>query len=63
MGFGDIVPNTYCGRGIAVSVGIMVSLVRLLSTNYKKKIVDLSVPKIKNEIQNKFLSKWNVYLM
>lgn len=25
MGFGDIVPNTYCGRGIAVSVGITVS--------------------------------------
>lgn len=26
VGFGDIVPNTYCGRGIAVSTGIMVSL-------------------------------------
>jgi Ion channel len=25
VGFGDIVPNTYCGRGIAVSTGIMVS--------------------------------------
>lgn len=24
VGFGDIVPNTYCGRGIAVSTGIMV---------------------------------------
>ncbi|XP_071054483.1 small conductance calcium-activated potassium channel protein isoform X7 [Onthophagus taurus] len=23
VGFGDIVPNTYCGRGIAVSTGIM----------------------------------------
>lgn len=26
VGFGDIVPNTYCGRGIAVSTGIMVYL-------------------------------------
>lgn len=26
VGFGDIVPNTYCGRGIAVSTGIMVSI-------------------------------------
>lgn len=25
VGFGDIVPNTYCGRGIAVSTGITVS--------------------------------------
>lgn len=24
VGFGDIVPNTYCGRGIAVSTGMMV---------------------------------------
>lgn len=24
VGFGDIVPNTYCGRGIAVTTGIMV---------------------------------------
>ncbi|KAL1454015.1 hypothetical protein WDU94_010310 [Cyamophila willieti] len=23
VGFGDIVPNTYCGRGIAVTTGIM----------------------------------------
>lgn len=34
VGFGDIVPNTYCGRGIAVSVGIMVSLIRLLSQTF-----------------------------
>ncbi|KAF5284106.1 hypothetical protein FQA39_LY17097, partial [Lamprigera yunnana] len=26
VGFGDIVPNTYCGRGIAVSTGIMVNI-------------------------------------
>ena len=23
VGYGDIVPNTYCGRGIAVSAGVM----------------------------------------
>ncbi|GFO44712.1 small conductance calcium-activated potassium channel protein, partial [Plakobranchus ocellatus] len=23
IGYGDIVPNTYCGRGIAISVGVM----------------------------------------
>lgn len=28
VGFGDIVPNTYCGRGIAVSTGIMVQINR-----------------------------------
>lgn len=25
VGYGDIVPNTYCGRGITLSCGIMVS--------------------------------------
>lgn len=30
VGFGDIVPNTYCGRGIAVSTGIMVSDTKLI---------------------------------
>ncbi|XP_055388907.1 small conductance calcium-activated potassium channel protein-like, partial [Condylostylus longicornis] len=31
VGFGDIVPNTYCGRGIAVSTGIMVTKTHKLS--------------------------------
>lgn len=37
VGFGDIVPNTYCGRGIAVSTGIMVSS---LQTNFMTVRVD-----------------------
>ena len=28
VGYGDIVPNTYCGRGICLLCGIMVSLKR-----------------------------------
>jgi potassium intermediate/small conductance calcium-activated channel subfamily N member 3 len=31
VGFGDIVPNTYCGRGIAVTTGIMVSFISEIS--------------------------------
>ena len=27
VGYGDIVPNTYCGRGIAVTTGMMVIIV------------------------------------
>ena len=33
VGYGDIVPNTYCGRGIAVTTGMMVSIYTL-STHY-----------------------------
>ena len=29
VGYGDIVPNTYCGRGIAVTTGMMVIIVIL----------------------------------
>jgi hypothetical protein len=28
VGYGDIVPNTYCGRGIAVCTGVMVRTVK-----------------------------------
>ena len=30
VGYGDIVPNTYCGRGIAVTTGMMVIIVALI---------------------------------
>ncbi len=33
VGYGDIVPNTYCGRGIAVTTGIMVQN-SLIQSNY-----------------------------
>lgn len=38
VGFGDIVPNTYCGRGIAVSTGIMVSLKLIYCTLKLRKL-------------------------
>lgn len=34
VGFGDIVPNTYCGRGIAVTTGIMVSLKKKIQKRF-----------------------------
>lgn len=34
VGFGDIVPNTYCGRGIAVSTGMMVRNLKILNIYY-----------------------------
>lgn len=41
VGFGDIVPNTYCGRGIAVSTGIMVSIyIMIVFERYKKRVLD-----------------------
>ena len=33
VGYGDIVPNTYCGRGIAVTTGMMVSMNIYISSN------------------------------
>lgn len=32
VGYGDIVPNTYCGRGIAVATGMMVSRKLLITS-------------------------------
>ena len=33
VGYGDIVPNTYCGRGIAVATGMMVSFLEKTGKN------------------------------
>lgn len=41
VGFGDIVPNTYCGRGIAVSTGIMVS--PIVTTSEQNGIYELCI--------------------
>lgn len=54
VGFGDIVPNTYCGRGIAVSTGIMVS-----STPSLKTFTASTLTKMENLLSKR--SK-NVYL-
>ena len=44
VGYGDIVPNTYCGRGIAVTTGMMVCIYTLsiVSTRYLHTIYALS---------------------
>lgn len=34
VGYGDIVPNTYCGRSLAVVCGIMVSAPQNLTQTY-----------------------------
>lgn len=39
VGFGDIVPNTYCGRGIAVTTGIMVSFVFSRFSRYYRPLI------------------------
>jgi len=46
VGYGDIVPNTYCGRGIAVTTGMMVSL--------QKKVLKIRYAqgKSKSQMQN-----------
>jgi len=33
VGYGDIVPNTYCGRAVAVCTGIMVQHSHLLTAS------------------------------
>lgn len=35
VGYGDIVPNTYCGRGICLLCGIMVSAVEILEGQFR----------------------------
>lgn len=39
VGFGDIVPNTYCGRGIAVSTGMMVRAEHKLARSRQSEIL------------------------
>lgn len=43
VGFGDIVPNTYCGRGIAVTTGIMVRpIIQKQPNQYPRSGIDFS---------------------
>ena len=44
IGYGDIVPNTYCGRAIAVTTGVMVSVLPFL---YFQRVVSKTILKIK----------------
>lgn len=55
VGYGDIVPNTYCGRGITLTCGMVVSIL-IISSNETEKfencrnVVDKNVRKAKNLI-------------
>lgn len=42
VGYGDIVPNTYCGRGITLTCGIMVSTVLVFKLSWTTSCPGLS---------------------
>ena len=50
VGYGDIVPNTYCGRGIAVTTGMMVSRVSLYYDMKHKTLIHAHAHKFTHSI-------------
>lgn len=76
VGYGDIVPSTYCGRGIAVTTGIfgagvtalvVAVLARKLELSRSEKyvhdfVIDVDLDKrLKNEAANVMRSGWFIY--
>lgn len=76
VGYGDIVPSTYCGRGIAVTTGIfgagvtalvVAVLARKLELSRSEKyvhdfVIDIDLDKrLKNEAANVVRSGWFIY--
>jgi nitrogen regulatory protein PII-like uncharacterized protein len=76
VGYGDIVPSTYCGRGIAVTTGIfgagvtalvVAVLARKLELSRAEKyvhdfVIDVDLDKrLKNEAANVMRSGWFIY--
>lgn len=44
IGYGDMVPHTYCGKGVCLLTGIMVSVVQpdLYATAFSNQVIQIS---------------------
>ncbi|KAI5723027.1 hypothetical protein M8J76_017311 [Diaphorina citri] len=63
VGFGDIVPNTYCGRGIAVTTGIMGAgcTALLVAVVSRKMELTRAEKHLKNAAANVLRETWLIY--